>query len=172
MERLSLYLELSQGDPANFSFIRPQLLEYAADGTTLVKTNFGTNVKASLTLNNRIHVTYTVALSGGGTVARLRPRMSFEYLNGASISNVRFKVSAPQLEKASSASSPIITTNAAVTRPDEAITLKLPDAGTKDLVLTDSSSGTQTISDVPGGDYALSSATISAPKTLTLAEWN
>lgn len=67
-------------------------------------------------------VSHVRTLAGGATVAKIAPYVYFSYANGATV-DFTVLIGLPQAEQGGAASSPIKTTNAAVTRPADVMLL-------------------------------------------------
>lgn len=88
---------------------------------TLVQSNNGPSAGGSV-LATWDRMIATITLGGGGTVARCRPVFVGNLVNGAAY-DFTFRIGWPQLELGAFATSPIRTTNAAVTRAADLISL-------------------------------------------------
>ena len=123
----SLYTRLSGGTAANITGGTLSISEYTSGGTFVAGNSGVADLTAStLAAGRSVHVR---TLSGGGTVARVQAGFSVSYTAGAV--NATYRIGLPQLElvptAASTASSPIVTTSAAVARAADVFTL--PTAG-------------------------------------------
>jgi hypothetical protein len=164
---VSQFIKVVSGT-GTFTAFRLRVSENNAAGTAQAQ-QYGSDIKASLSgTKTRFSGTFTLA---NASVARLTPYVcDYTFANGAVFDNLVLRFYAPQCEKAASASSPILTTSAAVTRSADALTLKLPAAGTKDLTLTFDNDSQQVIPSVAGGDYAIDPAILDRPRVKTI-DW-
>jgi hypothetical protein len=106
-------LALVGGSTANINIALN--LREGTSGGALVLINSGPSTHHSL-LPVLQRFTYTVTLSGGGTVANVTPRVNIGFGSGVAV-DFTLRIALPQLEQAAFASlTPIRTVNAAVTR--------------------------------------------------------
>jgi hypothetical protein len=117
-------------DPAGASGYFLKIRELTAGGATIVD-----DLSSLLSLTSSlVRQSFVQTLGGGGTVAFVRPFMSLNYNVGANV-NFTLRIGWPQLELGASVSSPIRTTNTAVTRNADVNTLRVsPTYGTSQTV--------------------------------------
>ncbi len=120
---MSAYVALIAGDLTNLSGISFLQKERTEAGAA-VKTNFGPDFKGSLTSTLQ-RFTYTVALSGGGTVAHILPNIFFNW-DGAGDIDLTLRIGLPKEAQSAFVLSDIKTTNAAVTRAADVATNTSP----------------------------------------------
>lgn len=108
----SAFLALVGGSLANLSWLSFDIAERTGAGG-YIKGNNGADLR-SLVGAELQRFSHKATLSGGGTTARVQPRLHVGYSNGAVI-DLTLRIALPQLEKSSGVSLPIPTTNAAKT---------------------------------------------------------
>lgn len=113
----------SRTNNTNVSFTELTIFENTSGGSQIRQNN--TIYVPTTTLTRRTQI---ATLSGGGTVAAVRPSIQMGWLNGAAI-NFTVRVGWPQLELGASMTSPIRTTGAAATRAADAISVTPPTLG-------------------------------------------
>jgi hypothetical protein len=157
-----VWMTLVSGSLTGLTTIALDIVQRTSGGTD-VATLFGANLKSTIngtrTRIAREGVTITAA-----TTANARAQISGSFPSAASFS-FEIEFSWLQIEKRATLSSP--TTGA---RPADALTLKLPAAGTKDLTLTFDNDSQQVIPSVAGGDYAIDPAILDRPRVKTI-DW-
>lgn len=116
----SAFIALIAGDLSNINKISLDQLERTEAGDN-VKVNSGSDVKGSLTATLQRFV-YTVTLSGGGTVAHVRPRIAIDWTGSGDI-DLTLRIGLPTEEKGTGASPVIKTTSAAVTATADVATM-------------------------------------------------
>lgn len=120
----SVFLSVPTGTLTNISYLRINLIEVAANGSTL-GTLYGTNIRDSLSATpQRFSETQTLVQPG---TAYLRPVIEIAYGNAATIT-MSLRLAAGQLELGSTPSSPIITMSSALTRNADGLVLAHPSA--------------------------------------------
>lgn len=132
---LSAFLALTAGNMTNISTFRFAEVERTSGGA-LVTTQYGSDIKGSLT-STLTRYSLTATLAGGGTVARVQPRIEIAYSSGVAV-DFTILIGWPQEELGAHASSPIRTTSAAVTRAADNISIAtslLPFDATKGTLL-------------------------------------
>ncbi len=109
----SSYVSIVAGDLTNISDVHFNVKERTEAGA-FVKSNVGSDFSGNLTstLSRQDQV---VTLSGGGTVAHIRPQISSTW-DGSGDVDITLRIGLPQMEEGAFATSVIKTTTAAVTR--------------------------------------------------------
>lgn len=119
----SAFVAVVGGSLANINAVRLALWENTAAGA-FVQADVGSDLKSTLSSTMR-RATQALTTSGGATVGALRPYMDFTYNTTVAI-DVTFRIGWPQLELGSFVTSPIRTTNAAVTRAADVVSVTSP----------------------------------------------
>lgn len=114
---LASHISLVGGSLTNISAIRLDMDENTSGGAFVINKN-GADLKAGLTSQLRRFAS-TATLTGGGTVARVQPFVRLTF-SSAVVIDITLRIGWPTLEKTSVPSlTPILTTAAAVTRPED-----------------------------------------------------
>ncbi len=109
---LTNYVAMVAGSIANLTLVANQIVETTAAGATVlsdVSADFSSSLSSVLAKKS-----YSVVLSGGVTVAFMQPRL--RVVAASAIVDITLRVGASQPEQLPFATSPIITTTAAVAR--------------------------------------------------------
>lgn len=109
----SPYLKVQAGSLANITSINLVLQENTSGGVAVTAGSQAVSVPTTALSSYR--PTYTRTLSGGGTVAALRPYIQFNINTGLAV-DITLRIGLPQLEQGAFATSAIPTTSAQVTR--------------------------------------------------------
>ena len=117
---LSASIKIVAGDLTNISSIAWLIQERNSIGTSLV-TKTGSNFKTNLGANY-YRASFSTVLSGGGTVAFAIPELALGLSIGQAI-DITLRITMPQMERGTVATSFIKTTSAAVTRAADILTL-------------------------------------------------
>ena len=151
---LSAYLKLLSGDFTNITTAVLRIEELDGSGAVIgssLSTVSIRGITSAALRTQRFQVTRTLTEA---TVAYVRSRLLFTHPNGSAIS-LGFAIGQPQLAQGSSASSPIKTTSAAVTRAADVLSLAMTD-GTYDIDITRLSGVTNVVGAVvSGGAYTV-----------------
>lgn len=149
----SMWMTLMSGTMAGLTTFGMDVIQRSASAD--LGAISGANLKAVIDgVRQRIERTYTIAHA---STTNARGQISGSFPSAASFSfEVRFE--APQLEKASIASSPFKGQRAA-----DMATVKLPAGAARDLTISIDGQADQVISAVPSGDYVIDPATLSGP---------
>ncbi len=121
----SLYLALIDGDLTNITGIHLRQIERTEAGAS-VKNNVGADIKGSLTSTLQ-RFEYTVALSGGGTVAHILPNFFVNWDASGDI-DLTLRIGLPKEAEGTAAGPVVKTTNAAVTATADVVTIASPPA--------------------------------------------
>jgi hypothetical protein len=119
----SFYTRVLSGSTTNITTPLQAINEYTAAGAFVTNGTQSFSLAASTLATGR--AIFTRTLSGGGTVARVSTGITFSY--SALAINITFRIGIPQLElvpsATSTASSPILTTSAAVARATDVMSI-------------------------------------------------
>ena len=116
----SVYWRLVGGTATNLSSMNLLVYELTSGGA-LVKADSGPTSSPTGAALNTQRISYTVALSGGGTVANVQPRVVVTVTAGPV--DMTLRLGAPQLEQGAFVTSFIPTTSAAVARSADVATI-------------------------------------------------
>ena len=121
---ISAYMAIVAGDLQNLDGINFNLKERTEAGA-FIKSNHASSFSASLTSSLQ-RFDATITLSGGGTTAHVMPIIRFNW-DGSGDIDITLRIGLPQEEEGAFASSVIKTTNAAVTRSADVVSIALSD---------------------------------------------
>lgn len=116
----SVFARVTAGSLANITTVRFSIQERDSSGLS-IKTDSGPDFSGNLGAA-LYRAAYTVALSGGATVANAIPEFSFGITTGNPI-DVTFRIGLPQMEQFSGATSPILTSGATITRAQDLLSM-------------------------------------------------
>jgi hypothetical protein len=120
----SAFLRLVGGTTAGTTAPRAQIQEWTGGGTTFAASGVGTSIAIGASLQ-RYEVTRTLVTAA---VDRIRPGVTIPCTGGAAI-DMTVRVYAPQAELGGFATSPVLTTGSAATRPADVLRLSAATLG-------------------------------------------
>lgn len=156
------FFAVTSGSITGINQIRLAVREGTDAGVIVGSETFGSDIKAFLSDDlERFSFPHAIA---GATATRANPGINFGWLNGAII-DISVAIALPQMEERALASVPKIGATGATS-----LTLPLPTGAPRDLQLTFDDDSSQSISDVPGGNYVIDPATLDRPQVKVI-DW-